>query len=41
MWIYLSLLAFVLLVLVLVPVLRVLLGTLDSLPRSNDDWFYY
>jgi len=39
MWIYLSLLAFVLLV--LVPVLRVLLGTLDSLPRSNDDWFYY
>ena len=41
MWIYLSLLAFVLLVLVLVPVLRALLGTLDSLPRSTDDWFYY
>ena len=39
MWILLSLLAFLLLV--VVPVLRVLLGTLDSLPRSNDDWIFY
>lgn len=39
MWIALSLLVFLLLV--VVPVVRVLLGTLDSLPRSNDDWFFY
>lgn len=39
MWIFLSLLVFLLLV--VLPVLRVLASTLDSLPRSNDDWFYY
>lgn len=39
MWIFLSLLVFLLLV--VLPVLRVLLGTLDSLPRSNEDWFFY
>ena len=39
MWTYLGLLAFLLLV--VLPALRVLLGTLDSLPRSNDDWFFY
>lgn len=39
MWIYLSLLVFLLLV--VLPVVRVLMGTLDSLPRSNDDWFFY
>jgi len=39
MWIYLSLLVFLLLV--VVPVLRVLRGTLDALPRSNEDWIFY
>jgi hypothetical protein len=39
MWIFLSLLAFLLLV--VVPVLRAVFSTLDSLPRSNDDWFFY
>ena len=39
MWIFLSLLAFLLLV--VVPALRVLYSILDSLPRSNDDWFFY
>ena len=39
MWISLSLLVFLLLV--VLPAVRVLLGTLDSLPRSNDDWFFY
>jgi hypothetical protein len=39
MWIFLSLLAFLLLV--VVPVLRVLFNILDSLPNSNDDWFFY
>ena len=39
MWIYLSLLVFLLLV--VVPSLRVLFSTLDGLPRSNDDWFFY
>ena len=39
MWIYLSLLVFLLLV--VVPALRALFSTLDGLPRSNDDWFFY
>ena len=40
MWIYLmSLLAFLLLV--VVPGMRVLFSTLDGLPRSNDDWYFY
>ena len=39
MWIYLSLLVFLLLV--VVPAVRALFGTLDELPRSNDDWFFY
>jgi hypothetical protein len=39
MWIFLSLLAFLLLV--GVPALRVLFSILDSLPRSNDDWYFY
>ena len=39
MWIYLSLLVFLLLV--VVPAVRVLFTTLDGLPRSNDDWFFY
>ncbi|SFM77465.1 hypothetical protein SAMN05444747_108237 [Variovorax sp. OV329] len=39
MWIFLSLLVFLLLV--VLPVLRVLLGTLDRLPRSNEDWIFY
>jgi len=39
MWIALSLLVFLLLV--AVPALRVLFSTFDSLPRSNEDWFFY
>lgn len=39
MWISLSLLVFLLLV--VVPAVRALRGTLDSLPDSNDDWFFY
>lgn len=39
MWIFLSLLVFVLLV--VVPAVRALFSTLDSLPRSNDDWYFY
>ena len=39
MWILLSLLVFF--ALVVVPAVCVLFSTLDSLPRSNDDWFFY
>ena len=39
MWIFLSLLVFLLLV--VLPVLGVLLGTLDRLPHSNEDWIFY
>jgi len=39
MWILLSLLVFF--ALVVVPAVWVLFSTLDSLPRSNDDWFFY
>jgi len=39
MWIYLSLMVFLLLV--VVPAVRALFSTLDGLPRSNDDWFFY
>lgn len=39
MWIFLSLLVFVLLV--VVPAVRALFSTLDCLPRSNDDWYFY
>ena len=39
MWIFLSLLAFLLLV--VVPGLRAPFGTLDSLPRSNRGWVFY
>lgn len=39
MWIYLSAVVFVLLV--VVPAVWAVFGTLDKLPRSNDDWFFY
>ena len=39
MWILLSVLVFLLLV--VAPAVRVMLDTLDCLPRSNDDWFFY
>jgi len=39
MWIFLSLLVFLLLV--VVPAVRVMRGTLDRLPRSNEDWIFY